>query len=111
MSSPEAKVETRLRNRVKSLGGVAVKFAAPGYRSWPDRLVLMPGGEAYFVELKAPGKKPTPQQLLRHQMLLGLGFPVTVLDSTTKVDEWTNETLRQSESVRADDNTPTDQSL
>ena len=105
---PEAKVETRLRNRVKSLGGVAVKFAAPGYRSWPDRLVLMPGGEAYFVELKAPGKKPTPQQLLRHQMLLGLGFPVTVLDSTNNVDTWIDATLHQGESVRADDNPAAD---
>lgn len=99
MSSPEAKVETRLRNRVKALGGVAVKFAAPGYRSWPDRLVLMPGGEAYFVELKAPGEKPTPQQILRHQMLLGLGFPVTVLDSTTNVDTWIDATLRQGKSL------------
>jgi hypothetical protein len=105
---PEAKVENRLRNRVKALGGVAVKFAAPGYRSWPDRLVLMPGGEAYFVELKVPGKKPTPQQLLRHEMLLNLGFPVTVLDSTNNVDTWIDATPCESKSVRADDNPAAD---
>ena len=86
MSRPEAKVENRLREGVKARGGVAVKFSAPGYRAWPDRLVLMPGGQIYFVELKAPKKKPTKQQLIRHRQIEDLGFYVTVLDSAEAVD-------------------------
>ncbi len=65
-----------------------MKFAAPGYRSWPDRLVLMPPGHVYFVELKAPGKKPTAQQVLRHTQLGDLGFDVSVLDSKTQVESF-----------------------
>ena len=46
----------------------------------PDRLILMPGGRLSFVELKAPGQKPRPLQLHRHDQLRDLGFEVFVLD-------------------------------
>jgi hypothetical protein len=41
-----------------------------------------------FVELKAPGKKPTPGQLREHARLRELGFRVEVLDSTEAVDNF-----------------------
>ena len=87
----EAKVERRLRDEVKKRGGIAVKFVSPGYRGWPDRLVLMPPGRVYFVELKAPGKKPNPQQIRRKQQLQALGFHAVVLDSVASVDAWIEE--------------------
>ena len=93
MTAPEAKIEKHLRDGVKRNGGIAAKFAAPGYRSWPDRLVLFPEGKAYFVELKAPGKKPTAQQELRHNQLSELGFPVSVIDTKAGVDDWLKRVL------------------
>ena len=93
MSRPEGKIEDYLRGEVKKRGGIAAKFAAPGYRSWPDRLVLFPEGKAYFVELKAPGKKPTAQQELRHNQLNDIGFPVSVIDTKAGVDDWLKRVL------------------
>lgn len=119
MSRPEARVENRLRDGVKARGGIAVKLSAPGYRSWPDRIVLMPGGHAYFVELKAPGKKPTAQQTLRHRQIEALGFFVTVLDSVEDVDRFLqtkldkqvkhDKLLHQGSGLRADHEPSTNQ--
>lgn len=81
MSVLERDVEKALVKRVKELGGMAEKFTSPAKRSVPDRLVLLPGGEIYFVELKAPGKKPTEKQLLDHERRRALGFTVLVIDS------------------------------
>ncbi len=45
-------------------------------------------GRITFVELKAPGKKPTPKQLWEHQRLEKLGHEVHVLDSYESVDSF-----------------------
>jgi len=52
----------------------------PGMDGMPDRLILLPGGMMAFAELKAPGKKPRPLQLLRKRQLEALGFRVYVID-------------------------------
>jgi len=82
----ERDVETYLREQVRAVGGRAYKFVSPGTAGVPDRLVLFPGGRAIFVELKAPGKKPTPLQQAQHKKLTTLGFQVEVLDSKQGVD-------------------------
>ena len=74
-------IEKHLVAEVKKAGGVAFKFVSPGLRSVPDRIVLLPGGRIVFVECKAPGKPPRPDQLLEHERLRKLGFTVVVLDS------------------------------
>ncbi|RAP23459.1 hypothetical protein C2W64_03075 [Brevibacillus laterosporus] len=61
---------------------------SPGNAGVPDRIVLLPGGKAVFVELKAPGKKPTALQLAQGKKISGLGFTVTVIDSKQGVDEF-----------------------
>lgn len=77
----EFTIEKYLVSEVKKAGGMAYKFISPGRRSVPDRLVLLPGGRAVFVECKAPGEKPRPEQLREHERLRTLGFTVVVLDS------------------------------
>lgn len=85
----ERDVENHLREEVKRLGGVAFKFVSPGNDGVPDRLVCLPGGQIAFIELKAPGKKPTPLQVRQMERLQELGFSAMVLDSIEAVDEFT----------------------
>ncbi|WP_373089337.1 VRR-NUC domain-containing protein [Zhongshania sp.] len=82
----ERDIERALVKRVKTLGGMAEKFTSPGRRSVPDRLVTLPEGRVIFVELKAPGKKPTDNQLRDHQRRIELGCDVRVIDSLEAVD-------------------------
>lgn len=82
----EKTIEKRYRESVKKRGGLALKFVSPGFTGVPDRIALFPGGRIEFVELKAPGKKPTPRQLAVHDQLRKLGFSVQVLDSTDMMD-------------------------
>lgn len=84
----ESTIEAYLREQVKALGGKAYKFVSPGNSGVPDRLVLLPSGQALFVELKATGKKPTPLQLKQQRDIQGLGFFVSVVDTKAGVDEF-----------------------
>ncbi|MBE5250979.1 VRR-NUC domain-containing protein [Mixta mediterraneensis] len=77
----ESTIEKHLVAGVKKAGGIAYKFLSPGRRAGPDRVVLLPGGRAVFVECKAPGEKPRPEQLREHERLRARGFTVVVLDS------------------------------
>lgn len=77
----EKLLEKTLREKIKTIGGIALKFHCLSFTGFPDRVVLMPKGNIYFVELKSEGKKPTKIQLSVHKTLKDLGFQVLVLDS------------------------------
>lgn len=78
-------IEQKLVTAVKKHGGICPKFVSPGFDGMPDRLLLLPHGRFAFVEVKAPGEKPRPLQLARHQLLCRLGFMVYVLDSEEQI--------------------------
>ncbi|MGN0270911.1 MAG: VRR-NUC domain-containing protein [Candidatus Weimeria sp.] len=80
-------IEMSLVRAVKEAGGMAPKFTAPGTSGMPDRIVLLPEGQMFFVELKAPGKKPRPLQERMHERLRALGFDVYVIDDAKKIQE------------------------
>lgn len=82
----EKHIESRLVKGVEKLGGLAWKFVSPGTSGVPDRIILFPHGQIYFVELKDLGKKPERLQPKRHEQLQELGFIVVVLDSDADVD-------------------------
>lgn len=85
----EKHVEAALVKRVKSLGGTAEKFTSPARRSVPDRLVTLPNNKIIFVELKRPGAKPTPKQLLDHERRRALGCKVLVIDTVEAANAFT----------------------
>ena len=58
----EQQIEKKLVEKVKQVGGMALKFVSPGNSGVPDRLVLIAIGKIAFVEVKAPGEKPRPLQ-------------------------------------------------
>ena len=84
----EKLLERKLREAVKRMGGVALKLYSAYHTGLPDRLVLMPGGRASFVELKTTGKKPTPPQRKALAELRGMGFGAFVVDSPESLDKY-----------------------
>ena len=81
----EREIERKFVEAVRKSGGLALKFVSPGWSGAPDRIVLLPGGKACFVEVKAPGKKPRPLQVRRKKQLEQMGFKVFVLDGTEQI--------------------------
>ena len=82
----EQKIEAYFTESVKNLGGKAYKFISPGNAGTPDRLVCLPGGKMFFVELKAPKGRLSKLQEARIDELRRLYVPVFVADSIASVD-------------------------
>lgn len=85
----EADVERHLVRLVEKAGGKAYKFVSPGRAGVADRLVVLPGGRVWFVELKtSTGRLSALQQVFAADMA-ALGQNYTVLwskdDATTFV--------------------------
>jgi hypothetical protein len=92
----ERDIEAHLVDRCKARGWGCYKFTSPGRRNVPDRMVVVPpAGEpraqVIFVELKAPGKKPTAGQAREHDRLRALGCRVEMIDSVEGVDVFVSE--------------------
>jgi hypothetical protein len=86
----ESQLEARLRQRVRAAGGRAVKLA-PTEAGLPDRLVMMPGGRAYLVELKTDTGRLSPIQRAWHTQAALLGHTVTTLYGAAQLDAWVEE--------------------
>jgi hypothetical protein len=87
----EKDIESYLRVQVKKAGGKAYKFESPGNDGVPDRIVLFPGNRVYFIELKAPGKKPRPLQLKQMRDISNFGCDVRIVDSKEGVNDFIQE--------------------
>lgn len=83
----EKTIEQKLVREVKKQGGMCPKLISPGTNGMPDRIVLLPESRMGFVEVKAPGKKPPPLQLCRHEQLRKLGYKVSVLDDPDQIPD------------------------
>lgn len=63
----ESTIEKELVKRAKKNGGVALKLT--GVKGIPDRLVLLPNGDHFFVELKSDtGELEEVQDIWRHKL-------------------------------------------
>lgn len=81
-------IEKKLRDEVKKLGGLALKFWPVSFTGFPDRMILMPPGKVRFVELKSSGKDLKPKQKLVRKILLKLGFEVYTIDTKQLLDDF-----------------------
>jgi hypothetical protein len=81
----ESKIERRLCTGVKKLGGLCMKWTSPDKVGVPDRIVFMPKGIVYFVELKTERGVLSPTQRLCMDKLRGMGCNTRVLYGTTGV--------------------------
>ena len=86
MGAKENQVEGYLHKRVVEAGGKTYKWVSPSCVGVPDRIVVMPGGEVYFVEVKALDGRLSFVQERRVWELIKLGANVHVLYGTEDVD-------------------------
>lgn len=82
----ESQIENALVKAVAVAGGECRKVQWIGRRGAPDRLVLLPNGVIWWVELKAPSKKPEPHQEREHKRMRAMGQTVVVIDSLEQIE-------------------------
>lgn len=75
----EKTLEKRFVKKIKENGGMAYKFTSPGCVGVPDRLVLMPGGKIFFIELKTQTGKLSISQERQIKKIRELGFSVYIV--------------------------------
>lgn len=85
MKESEKRLERKLHNEVKKLGGWSIKMLSTHITGLPDRMCLFPDGRIMFCEIKTTGEKPTKIQRAVHRKLRRLGFKVLVIDRTAQI--------------------------
>lgn len=75
----EADAENDLLAGIKRLGGLCFKLKFLGLAGAPDRLVLLPGGRFFFVEVKQNTGKLEASQEIMFPRLEARGFKVHLL--------------------------------
>lgn len=91
MGKSEARVEIRLRDGAKAIGGKAYKFVSPGNNGVPDRIVCLPDGRVIFVELKSTTGVLSKQQANRIAELRRMNQKVFILNSVEAVNNFLEE--------------------
>ena len=89
----EKQIEAYLVKRVKALGGVAYKFTSPAHRGVADRIVCLPGGVVWFVELKTEGGRLSPLQKVFADEMTRMNQNYCVLWSKENVNDWINQRI------------------
>lgn len=84
----ESDVETYLVRRVRRIGGECFKIISPGRVGMPDRLVILPGGEVVWVEVKCERGVVSPVQQRMHKRLKELTQEVKVFWSMAQINRY-----------------------
>lgn len=84
----EREIEKYFVKRIEAIGGVAYKFVSPNNRGVYDRVVLLPDGVVWFVELKSPKGKLSKLQERFRDKVTDLGHRNAVLYSKDAVDNF-----------------------
>jgi hypothetical protein len=82
----EKEVEKYLRREVESMGGMCLKFISPGNAGVPDRIVLLPGGRVWFIEIKTDKGRVRPLQRWWQRRLRDVGIPSLIIKGRTEAE-------------------------
>jgi Holliday junction resolvase len=88
ITARERDIERHLKDMVQKLGGWCPKWVSPGNMGVPDRICFFPNGLIVFVEVKAPGKKPTKLQKMQINRLRNFKQETIVVDSKEMVNNF-----------------------
>ena len=84
----ESSLEREFVDRIKKAGGLCWKFTSPGTSGVPDRVVILPQGRVYFVELKRDGGVASAVQKTRIKELAGLGAQARICIGKIGIEEF-----------------------
>ena len=84
----EKHIETYLVKRVKALGGIAYKWR--GHGGAADRIIVLPDGTVWFVEVKTIGGRLSALQKVFAADMARLKQRYCVLWTKEQVDEFTS---------------------
>jgi len=92
----ESTIEKHLVAQVKVLGGMAYKFTSPAHRGVADRVVCLPDGQTWFVELKAPGGRLSELQKIFAEDMARMNQRYACLWNKEQVDAFITSVSRKS---------------
>jgi hypothetical protein len=78
-------IENHLIKKCTERGWVCKKFSGPKKKGVPDCVITAPDGTVLYVEVKVPGKKPTPLQR-NDSLSASHGIHVFVVTSKENID-------------------------
>jgi streptogramin lyase len=84
----ERDIERYLVRRAIEHGGKAYKWVSPGHVGVADRIVMLPGGVVWFVELKTAAGRLSPLQKIFAADMRRMGINYIVIRSKEEVDQW-----------------------
>jgi hypothetical protein len=77
----EKEIEKIVCDYAKTKGYEVYKFSSPNRVGVPDRMFIGPGQQLFFIEFKAPGKRPTAVQNREAKKIALCGFKVWLIDN------------------------------
>jgi len=89
----EREVEAYLKKAVQAAGGQAYKWRSPT-GGVADRVVCLPGGVTWFVEIKTAGGRLSSLQIIFGKTMARLEQNYAVLWSSEDVDQWLSENIK-----------------
>lgn len=87
----EKQIEAYLVKRVKALGGAAYKFTSPQHRGVADRIVCLPNGQTWFIEVKTDGGRLSPLQIVFAFDMARMKQKYACLWDKEQINRWINE--------------------
>lgn len=87
----ESEIEAIMRRQLISRGCLSWKFVSPGCSGVPDRIVVLPKGQIYFVELKADGGRASEIQIYRAEQLQAHGCMYRLVKGRKGVEGFISE--------------------
>ena len=93
-SNMEKQIEAYLVKRIKALGGMAYKFTSPAHKGVADRIVCLPDGQTWFVEVKTEGGRLSPLQKVFAADMARMNQKYVCLWNKEQIDEFITNQYR-----------------